>query len=91
MVATVTHRKIDLLDEQRHVHVFSGQGWHVLVHVQNLLAGSKMVFTNLLNNQVAMMPFDDTGMEMRHDRVERMPLNWRKPFIRVREDKGNLK
>lgn len=90
MVSTVTYRQIRLVDEERDVNVFSGQGWNVLVHVENLLAGRKLVFTNLLNNQVSMMPFGETGMEMRHDRVERMPLNFRKPFIRVRPDKGNL-
>ena len=91
MVATVTYREIHLPDEERVVNVFSGQGWNVLVYVEKLLAGMKLVFTNLLNNQVSMMPFGETGMELRHDWVERMPLNGSKPFIRVRPEKGELK
>ena len=91
MVATVTYREIHLPDEERVLNVFTGQGWNVLVYVEKLLAGMKLVFTNLLNNQVSMMPFGETGMELRHDWVERMPLNGSKPFIRVRPEKGELK
>ncbi|GJZ61797.1 hypothetical protein Tco_0617934 [Tanacetum coccineum] len=49
--------------------------------------GNRLVFTNLLNNSVSMMPFADSGLGLRFERVPRMPLNHRLTFIRSPIDK----
>ena len=90
LVATVTHREIEIVDEKRVIDVFGGQGWNILTTVENLVVGRRVVFTNLLNNSVSIMPFGDNGLELRHERVERMVLNWRKPFVKSLIDDGML-
>ena len=86
LVATVTHREIEILDENRVIHVFGGQGWNILTTVENLVVGRRVVFTNLLNNSVSIMPFGGNGLELRHERV----LNWRNPFVKSSIDNGML-
>ena len=50
-----------------------------------------MVFTNLMNNRLSLMPFDLEGLNMRDEVVERMALDWRKPYvISVLDTKGML-
>ena len=88
LVSTFTHREINIVDEDRDVNVFGGEGWHTLIEHENLVAGTKLVLTNLLNNTVSLMPFLPSGLEMRHEVVERMPLNFRKPFVKSPIDKG---
>ena len=88
--AVVTHREIEILDENRQIHEFGGHGWNVLVQAEHLIAGTRVVFTNLLNNAISLMPFDVSGLEMRSERVPRMPLNWTKPFMRSPIDEGIL-
>lgn len=90
LVATVTRREITMVDEDRNVNVFGGQGWNILVHVENLVAGTRLVFTNLLNNNLMMMPFQPSGWEWRHDVVERMVLNSQKRFIMPPAETGLL-
>lgn len=89
-VGEVTHREIEILDEDRHIHELGGIGWNVLVENEHLIDATKVVFTNLLNNTVSLMPFADSGMELRSENVPRMPLNWRKPFMRSPIDEGLL-
>ncbi|GKC09198.1 hypothetical protein Tco_1000808 [Tanacetum coccineum] len=43
--------------------------------------GSRLVFTNLLNNCISMIPFADSGLGLRFERVLRMPLNGLAPFV----------
>ena len=88
LVATVTLRKIKIGDEGLRVHVFGGQGWQILLHHENLVVGTKLVFTNLLNNTLSLMPFLPSGLEMHHEVVERTVLSWRKPFVISSIDKG---
>ncbi|GKC57093.1 hypothetical protein Tco_1084691, partial [Tanacetum coccineum] len=49
--------------------------------------GNKMVFTNLLNNNVSLVSFDDSGIALRLENVPRMPLNQDIPFVRGPHDK----
>ena len=86
----MSHCEIEILDENRVIHVFGGQGWDILTTVENLVVGRRVVFTNLLNNSVSIMPFGGNGLVLRHERVERMVLNWRKPFVKSLIDKGML-
>ena len=74
-----------------HVHVFGGQGWMQLIQGEHIEIGTRMVFTNLLNNRLSLMPFDASGLHMCDEVVERMPLDWRKPYvISVLDTKGML-
>lgn len=84
----VTHREVQIIDENRHVHEFGGPGWIALLHDLNLNAGTRVVYTNLLNNTVSLMPFDESGLEMRSEVVPRQQLNRRKPFKRSSIDDG---
>lgn len=86
----VSHHEIEIVDEGRHVHELGGHGWNLLVAELNLVAGTRVIFTNLLNNTLSLMPFDESGMEMQSELVDRMPLNWRKPFKRSSIDDGTL-
>nr|GEV75859.1 integrase, catalytic region, zinc finger, CCHC-type, peptidase aspartic, catalytic [Tanacetum cinerariifolium] len=70
----------------RHGRVF-GQGWNILVAVENLRVGTKLIFTNLLNNIVSLVPFDDSGIALRSENVPRMPLNQQRPFVKSACDK----
>ena len=90
VVATVTHREITIVDENRDVQMFRGQGWRTLVQLENIVAGTRVVLTNLLNNSVSLMPFLPSGLEMHHDVVERMVLNCRRPFMKSPVDEGLL-
>ncbi|GJU71837.1 hypothetical protein Tco_1263242 [Tanacetum coccineum] len=85
-VSTVTQRII-VLPRNRRGHVFSGHEWNILVMVENLQVGNKMVFTNLLNNTVSLVSFDDSGIALRLENVPRMPLNQDLPFDRGPHDK----
>ncbi|GJW93740.1 RNA-directed DNA polymerase, eukaryota [Tanacetum coccineum] len=58
-----------------------GQGWHILVYVERIKVGSRLVFTNLLNNSISMIPFADSVLGLRFERVPRMPLNGIAPFV----------
>lgn len=89
-VAAITHRQIEILEENRHVHEFGGHGWNVLVHDENLFAGTRVVFTNLLNNTLSLMPFAENGLMMRSELVQRMELNRTRPFMRNPIDEGML-
>ena len=86
----MTHRLINQPAENIHGHVFGGQGWHALVEVEHLLNGMRLVFTNILNNSVSMMPFDASGFELRSEIAERLFLNEDNPFMRNPIDKGML-
>ncbi|GJT43115.1 hypothetical protein Tco_0951830, partial [Tanacetum coccineum] len=85
-VSTVIQRIVDLLDDRRG-HMFSGQGWHILAQVKNLEVGTKLIFTNLLNNIVSMLPFDDSGIALRVENVSRMLLNQQRSFVKSPADK----
>ena len=89
-LAIMAHREIELPEEDRHVHEFGVKGWNMLVQEFNLDAGTRIIFTNLLNNTLSLMPFDESGFEMRSEIVPRMPLNWKKPFMRSPIDEGML-
>ena len=90
----MTHHKIDIVDEGEpapHIHVFAGHDWMNLIAAENIIPGTIMVFTNLLNNSVSLMPFDEAGFQMHQEPVDRMPVNWRKPFVLSPvETKGRL-
>ncbi|GJU30746.1 hypothetical protein Tco_1174335 [Tanacetum coccineum] len=58
-----------------------------LKHIVNNQVGNRLVLTNLLNNTVSIMPFADSGLGLRVERVPRMPLNALVPFIRSPIDK----
>ncbi|GJY83145.1 hypothetical protein Tco_0496521 [Tanacetum coccineum] len=68
----------------------------VRVMVSDALASSvthrrvvkRLVFTNLLNNSVSMMPFADSGLGLQFERIPCMPLDHLVPFIRSPIDKG---
>ena len=82
-VATVTRREIHIVEEVTYnVHVFEQQGWQQLIEGENMVPGTRMVFTNLLDNSLALMPFDENGLATRHEVVERMVLNGLKPFVK---------
>ncbi|GJT30850.1 hypothetical protein Tco_0911125 [Tanacetum coccineum] len=85
-VSTVTQRRVDLPGD-RLGHVFSGQGCHILAQVENLEVGKKLIFTNLLNNTVSMVSFNDSGIALRVENVPRMPLNQQRPFVKSPADK----
>lgn len=97
-VATVTHHKVDVVDEDveegaevPHVDVFLGHDWLQLIGAEHIVPGTRMVFTNLLNNSFSLMPFDEAGFQMRHEPVARMEVYWRKPFVlSPAETKGRL-
>ena len=89
-LAALTHREIELVEEKKHVHELGGQGWSFLVHELGLIGGTRVILTNILNNTLSLMPFDESGMEMRSEIVPRMELNWRKPFKRSPIDDGML-
>lgn len=72
------------------MHEFGGHGWNVLVHDENLFAGTRVVFTNLLNNTLSLMPFAENGLMMRSELVQRMELNRTRPFMRNPVDEGML-
>ncbi|GJR75461.1 RNA-directed DNA polymerase, eukaryota [Tanacetum coccineum] len=85
-VSTVTQRTL-VLPRKRQGHVFSGHGWNILVAVENLQIGTKIVFTNLLNNTVLLVPFDDSGIALSLENVPTMPLNQDILFVRRPHDK----
>lgn len=87
LASTVTWRLVEI-NANRHGHVFSGAGWNALVAAENLEPGNRLVFTNLLNNQVSMMPFADNGIGLRLERVERFELSDETPFWRSPIDEG---
>nr|GEW97186.1 DNA-binding pseudobarrel domain-containing protein [Tanacetum cinerariifolium] len=62
-------------------------GWNILAEVENLEVGTKMIFTNLLNNTVLLVPFDDSGIALRLENVPRMPLNQQRSFVKSPCDK----
>ncbi|GJV31199.1 hypothetical protein Tco_1391599 [Tanacetum coccineum] len=80
LTSTVTLRLVPLAQNRRG-HVLSGQGWHILVYVKSIQVGNRRVFTNLLNNCISMIPFTDSGLGLRFERVIRMPLNGRVSFV----------
>ncbi|GJR68273.1 putative reverse transcriptase domain-containing protein [Tanacetum coccineum] len=85
-VSTVTRHTVDLPGDRRG-HVFSRQGWYILTQVENLEVRTKLIFTNLLNNTVSMVPFNDSGIALRVENVPRMPLNQQRPFVKSLVDK----
>lgn len=92
-VATVTRSKVEIEDEKVYnVHVFGGPGWKQLIQSQNIVPGTRMVFTNLWNNRLSLMVFDGDGFGTRHEVVQRMELNYLKPFVKSPvETKGMLR
>ena len=90
-VATVTDLEIEIVEEVTYtVHVFERQGWQQLTEVQNMVRGTRMVFTNLLNNSLSLMPFDENGLGTRHEVCERMVLNYLKLFVKSPVDTKGL-
>ena len=91
-VATVTCFKVEIEDENTfNVHVFGGPGWQQLIQSENIVPGTRTVFTNLWNNRLSLMVFDGDGFGTRHEVVERMELNYLKPFVKSPvETKGML-
>ncbi|GJY25312.1 hypothetical protein Tco_0400038 [Tanacetum coccineum] len=88
-VSTMTQRRV-VSPGDRRGHVFSGSGWNILAEVENLEFGTKMIFTNLLNNTVSLVPFDDSGIALRLENVPRMPLNQQRSLVKSPCDKGIL-
>ena len=84
-VATVTDLEI-----VGGMHVFERQGWQQLTEVQNMVRGTKMVFTNLLNNSLSLMTFDDNGLGTHHEVCERIVPNDLKPFVKNPADTKGL-
>ncbi|GJT67977.1 hypothetical protein Tco_1019457 [Tanacetum coccineum] len=80
LTSTVIMRQVRVAPN-RHGYVLSGQGWHILVYVERIKVGSRLVFTNLVNNSISMIPFADSGLGLRFERVPRMPLNGLDPFV----------
>ncbi|GJW32675.1 hypothetical protein Tco_0052707, partial [Tanacetum coccineum] len=76
--------------QNRHRYVLSGQGWHILVYVERIEVGSRLVFTNLLNNSISMITFADSVLGLRFERVPRMPLNGIALFVVSPIDNGTL-
>ncbi|GJZ33004.1 carotenoid 9,10(9',10')-cleavage dioxygenase 1-like protein [Tanacetum coccineum] len=70
---------VDNLEES--LVTFNWQGWHVLVYVERIEVGSRLVFSNLINNSISMIPFADSGLGLRFEMVPRMPLNGLAPFV----------
>nr|GEU28609.1 ribonuclease H-like domain, reverse transcriptase, RNA-dependent DNA polymerase [Tanacetum cinerariifolium] len=87
LTSTVTMRRV-CVAQNRQGHVLSGQGWHILVYVERIQVGSRLVFTNLLNNYFSMILFADSGLGLRFERIPRMPLNGLAPFVFSPTDKG---
>ncbi|GKA70181.1 hypothetical protein Tco_0776245 [Tanacetum coccineum] len=80
LTSTVTLCRVPLA-QNRHGHVLSRQGWHILVYVERIQVGIRLMFTNLLNNCISMIPFADSGLGLRFERVPRMPLNGHALFV----------
>nr|GFC64176.1 hypothetical protein [Tanacetum cinerariifolium] len=80
ITSTVTMRRVPVA-QNRHGYVLSGQGWHILVYVERIEVGSRLVFTNFLNNFISVIPFADSGLGLRFERVPRMSLNGLAPFV----------
>nr|GEX33320.1 DNA-binding pseudobarrel domain-containing protein [Tanacetum cinerariifolium] len=85
-VSTVTQHRVDLPGDRRG-HVLYGQEWSILAQVQNLKVGTKLVFKNLLNNTVSLVPLDDSGIALVVENVPRMALNEKRPFVKSPTDK----
>ncbi|GJR79133.1 hypothetical protein Tco_0149918 [Tanacetum coccineum] len=85
-VSTVTQRRV-VLPGDRCGHVFTGHGWNILAAVENLGVGTKLIFTNLLNNTVSLVLFDDSDIALRSENVPRMPLNQQCLFVKSPCDK----
>nr|GEV65438.1 DNA-binding pseudobarrel domain-containing protein [Tanacetum cinerariifolium] len=80
-VSTVTQRTL-VLPINRQGHMFSGQGWNILVAVENLQIGTKIVVINLLNNTILLVLFDDSDIALHLENVPTMPLNKDLLFVR---------
>ena len=91
-VASVSLRKVDIVEKDVYnVHVFGGPGWQQLIEVQKMVQGTRMVFTDLFNNTLSLMVFDENGLGTCNEVVERMELNDLKPFVKSPvETKGTL-
>ena len=90
-VATVTDLEIVIVEEDTYsVHVFERQGWQQLTELQNMVRGTRMVFTNLLNNSLSLMTFDDNGLGTHHEVCERMVPNDLKQFVKNQADTKGL-
>ncbi|GJS46192.1 hypothetical protein Tco_0596313 [Tanacetum coccineum] len=86
VASTVTKLRV-ALSNNRYGHIFAGLGWNIFAVIEHLQVGNRLVLTNLLNNTVSIMPFADSGLGLRVERVPRMPLNALVPFIRSPIDK----
>lgn len=86
LAATVTQNRI-ALPGNTHGYVFSGVGWDLLVFLEGLKVGSRMVFTEIGEGTVSMISFADDGLGMRLENIPRVILNDEKPFKKSCIDK----
>ena len=90
-LATVRHRRVPIPGTgkpAKYGNMFSGGGWAEVVESQHLMAGKRVVFTNLGGNSVGLISFASNGLGLGFENIPRTILNHSVPIIRGPLDKG---